>query len=160
MLAALHGLTRDELFEARQLLEVGAAALAAERATPEQLVEMAEHVAGMFAGLADPQQHLEHDVAFHRAVAGGANTVAIGALIEMVSAIFFELRKASIERAVDLRESAEQHRRVYHAIRARDSEAARAAMAEHLRSAQASLAAEEQRARAGEPPAGGPEGAA
>src|SRR5262249_54370800 len=36
-LAALHGFTRDEMYEARRILEVEAAALAAERATPDQL---------------------------------------------------------------------------------------------------------------------------
>ena len=66
LLAALHGLTRDELFEARRLLEVGVAGLAAERATPEQIAAMADAVAGMFAGLGDPPEHLAHDVRFHR----------------------------------------------------------------------------------------------
>ena len=50
---------------------------------------------------------------------------------------------APIERAHDLGDSAEQHRRIYLAIRARDPERARAAMADHLRSAQAAQAAEE-----------------
>src|ERR671924_2179624 len=36
-LAALHGFTREEMYEARRLLEVGAAGLAASRATPEQI---------------------------------------------------------------------------------------------------------------------------
>jgi GntR family transcriptional repressor for pyruvate dehydrogenase complex len=36
-LAALHGFTREEMYETRRVLEVGAAGLAAERATPEQL---------------------------------------------------------------------------------------------------------------------------
>ena len=36
-LAALHGFTREEMFEARRILEVGAAGLAAERATPDQI---------------------------------------------------------------------------------------------------------------------------
>src|SRR6266536_5073432 len=37
LLAALHGFTREDMYEARRLLEVGAAGMAAERATPEQL---------------------------------------------------------------------------------------------------------------------------
>jgi len=145
MLAALHGIGRDELFEARRLLEVGVAGLAAERATPDQLAAMADEVAGMFAGLGDPHEHLTHDVRFHRAVAAAANNGAVGALIEMVSGLFFELRRSSIEHAADLRESAEQHRRVYLAIRARDPEKARQAMTEHLLSAQSNQAAESAR---------------
>jgi GntR family transcriptional repressor for pyruvate dehydrogenase complex len=61
----------------------------------------------------------------------------------MVAALFFDQRRRSIERARDLGESAEQHRRIYLAIRARDAERARAAMADHLRSAQANQAAEQ-----------------
>ncbi len=147
LMAALHGLTRADVFEARRLLEVGVAGLAAERATPEQLATMADEVAGMFAALDDPPEHLLHDVRFHRAVAGAAKNPVVGALIEMVSAIFFEQRRRSIENARDLRESAEQHRRVYNAIRARDPEEARAAMSEHLSTALAAQDSEEERRR-------------
>ena len=52
-LAALHGFTRDEMFEARRALEVGVAGLAAERATDEQIATIAEEVTGMFASLDD-----------------------------------------------------------------------------------------------------------
>jgi GntR family transcriptional repressor for pyruvate dehydrogenase complex len=142
LLAALHGVTRDQLFEARRLLEVGVAGLAAERATAEQVAVMADHVAGMFASLEAPQEHLSHDVGFHRAVAAGAHNPAVAALIEMVSGLFFEQRRRDVEKAKDLRESAELHRRIYQAIRARDAERARAAMSEHLLGAQAAQAAE------------------
>ena len=56
--------------------------------------------------------------------------------MEMVAAQFYELRKETVERARDLRESAEMHRRIFRAIRARDAGAARLAMTEHLQSAQ------------------------
>src|SRR5215207_318922 len=48
-LAALHGFTRDEMYEARRILEVGAAGLAAERSTAEQVATLAEEVASLFA---------------------------------------------------------------------------------------------------------------
>src|SRR5262245_22733465 len=41
-LAALHGFTGEEMYEARRILEVGAAGLAAERATAEHLATLAE----------------------------------------------------------------------------------------------------------------------
>src|SRR6187397_1297767 len=47
-LAALHGFTRTEMYEARRILEVGVAGLAAERATPEQIAAMAGDVASLF----------------------------------------------------------------------------------------------------------------
>ena len=145
MLAALHGLTRDQLFEVRRLLEVGVAGLAAERAEPEDMAVMADEVAGMFSSVDDPLQHLAHDMCFHRAVAAGARNPAVGVLIEMVASLFFEQRRRSIEGARDLRESAEQHRGIYLAIRGRDAEKARTAMTEHLVSAQANQMAERSR---------------
>ncbi len=87
MLAELHGFSYEHMFETRSVLEVGAAGLAAERATGEQLATMAEEIAEMFAALKDPQLFLVHDVAFHRAVAAASGNPTLATLVEMVSAI-------------------------------------------------------------------------
>src|SRR5216684_7576215 len=71
MLAELHRFTPNEMFEARKLLEVGLAGLAAQHATDDHLATMAEEVTEMYATLDDPQQYLIHDIRFHRAVAAG-----------------------------------------------------------------------------------------
>ena len=135
LLASLHRLTAAEMFEARLVLEVGVARLAARHATADELAAMADEVSEMFASLEDPKAFLVHDVRFHRAVAAGCGNRVLAALMEMVSAQFYELRKQTIGRARDLKESAEMHRRIYRAIRARDREAAQAAMTEHLEAA-------------------------
>src|SRR5215470_4337642 len=44
LMAALHGFTSDEMFEARLALEMSIAAFAAERATSEQMTLMAEEI--------------------------------------------------------------------------------------------------------------------
>ncbi len=140
-LAALHGFTRDQVFEARKVLEVGAAGLAAERGLADRLAPMAEEVTGMFASMTDPQTFLVHDVRFHRAVAAASANPVLLALVEMVSSLVYETRRETVERAHDLKESAEMHRRIYQAIRDRDPERARAEMTHHLdlaRMAQAS----------------------
>jgi len=143
-LAALHGFTRDEMFEARRMLEVGTAGLSAERAAPEQMTTIAEEVASMFASLDDPQQYLVHDVQFHRAVAAGSQNPVLATLIDTVAELVYETRRLTVERAKDLKESAEMHRRIYRAIRAHDSELARREMAEHLDMARQAQAGEEQ----------------
>jgi GntR family transcriptional repressor for pyruvate dehydrogenase complex len=143
-LAALHGFTRDEIFEARKILEVGAAGLAAERALTDRLAPMAEEVTGMFASLTDPQTFLVHDVSFHRAVAAAGGNPVLLALVEMVSSLVYETRKLTVERAHDLKESAEMHRRIYQAIRDRDPKRAREEMARHLDLARMAQASEEQ----------------
>ncbi len=149
LLASLHGFTQNEMFEARLVLEVGVAGLAAEHTSAEQLATMAEEVTEMFAALDDPAAFLLHDVRFHRAVAAGCGNRVLAALMEMVSAQFYELRKETISHARDLRESAEMHRRVYRAVRSRDPEAARAAMHEHLKTAQHAQLLERERDGAG-----------
>jgi GntR family transcriptional repressor for pyruvate dehydrogenase complex len=146
LLAALHGIGFGRLFEARRVLEVGTAALSAERATGDQVAAMSDEITGMYASLDDPQAFLLHDVRFHRAVALGAKNPVLGALIEMVASLHYEQRRATVERAREsLRESADMHRRIYQAIRSRDPESARAAMDEHLRLAQAAQASEEEK---------------
>jgi GntR family transcriptional repressor for pyruvate dehydrogenase complex len=133
-LAALHGFTRDDMYEARRILEVEAAGLAAERVTSDHLATLAEEVAGLFANRDNPHLFLVHDINFHRGVADAAKNPIVGALVGMVSALYYERRRATAERASDrdLRDAAEAHRRIYQAIRNRDPERARKAMNEHL----------------------------
>ena len=133
-LAALHGFTREEMYEARRILEVGAAALAAERAAPDQMATLADEVAGLFAALDDPQVFLVHDINFHRTVAAASGNPIVASLVEMVSALYYERRRETAARASDrdLRDAAEMHRRIYQAIRARNADAARLAMQAHL----------------------------
>ena len=52
---------RDEMFEARRMIEVGVAALSATRATGEQIAAIAEEVTSMFASLDNPHDFLRHD---------------------------------------------------------------------------------------------------
>src|SRR5512145_716547 len=132
LLAALHGLTIDGMYDARLLLEVGVAALAAEHASPEQIATLADEVSEMFASVSDPQAFLRHDVKFHQAVAAGCGNRVLAAIVEMVSAQFYEQRRETAALGRDLNESAEEHRRIFRAIRKGDAVAARQAMSEHL----------------------------
>ena len=88
----------------------------------------------MFATRDNPNQFLVHYINFHRAGGDAAKNPIVGALVGMVSALYYERRKATAQRASDsdLRDAAEAHRRIYQAIRAHDGEGARRAMSEHL----------------------------
>ena len=144
VLAALHGMSPEQMFEARCVLEVSAAGLAAERATMDQVAGLAEEVSGMFAAVDDPDTFLAHDVRFHRAVATASGNPVLASLVEMVSRLFFESRRRPNRTAEQLREMAIIHRNIYQAVRARDPERARSEMGSHLpRSRQA--AAERRR---------------
>ena len=145
-LAALHGFSRDEMYEARRVLEVSAAGLAAERASAEHMAAIAEEVASLFASIDDPQAFLVHDIRFHRAVAAASGNPILGALVEMVSALYYERRRETAARATDrnLRDAADLHRSIYQAIRTHDVDRARTIMNEHLLHSAAFQAEEEQ----------------
>jgi GntR family transcriptional repressor for pyruvate dehydrogenase complex len=143
-LAALHGFTREEMYEARRILEVGAAGLAAERATPDELATLADEVSGMFASITERQVFLVHDVNFHRGVAAASGNPIVAALVEMVSAMYYERRVQTAARAAesDMKDAAEAHRRIYQAIKARNVDEARQHMNAHLIQASAHQAKE------------------
>ena len=141
-LAALHRPSRGEMYEARGILEVEAAGLAAARATADQTATLAEEVASLFASLDDPVRFLDHDVAFHRAVAAASGNPVVASLVGMVASLYHDRRRVTAAQASDrdLRDAAGRHRRIYRAIRAHDPVAARAAMRDHLVRAGASQA--------------------
>jgi GntR family transcriptional repressor for pyruvate dehydrogenase complex len=136
LLAALHGFTQDEIFEAREHLEVLVAGLAAVRATPEHLATMAEELANTFSTLDNPQQFLLHDIRFHRALAAASGNPILATLVGMVSAMHYDRRRQTVNSAGWLRAGADMHQRIYRAIRARKPDEARAAMREHILQAQ------------------------
>lgn len=136
LLAALHGYTRKEMFEARRTLEVGIAGLAAERAQGEALAAIADEVTGMYASFDDPQAFLVHDIKFHRAIGAASGNPILASIVEMVSGLFYELRRGTANRARDLRPIADMHHRIYKAIREHAPAKAAALMNEHLMAAE------------------------
>ena len=114
------------------------------RQQPSEAPDIAVDSASWFAWLNDPQQFLVHDVAFHRAVAAASGNPTLATLVEMVSAILYERRRNTIERAHDFNEALELHRRVYKAIRSHKPDEAREAMREHIVRAQRAFALEEK----------------
>ena len=142
-LAALHGITRRQMFEARMALEVTVASLAAERADAESLIPISEETTAMFASLERPDPFLDHDIQFHRAIAAAAGNPVLAAMVDMVSAMFLRIRRRTIGHATDLRIAAEEHRNIYLAIRSNDPARARQAMIDHLRRAESAQVAED-----------------
>jgi GntR family transcriptional repressor for pyruvate dehydrogenase complex len=142
--AALHRFTRDQMFQARLVLEVAVAGLAARHAAPEDMIAISEEATGMFASLDDPQAFLGHDISFHRAVAAASGNPVLSALVNMVAEQFREQRQRSIDRAHDLKQAADEHRAIYVALRARDADRASRAMREHLERAYRTQAEEDE----------------
>ena len=118
----------EELTEARRVIEVRLAALAAERATPEQVQTLRRAVERMEAAAANPYDYPDADVDFHLAVAEAAgNRYLLRAMLDIRSLLRQDMElgvEAAIRRFGDLRISIESHRRLVEAIEARDAEAA------------------------------------
>ena len=144
VLGALHGFLPWQMFEARLVLEASIAALAAERSSEEFIAELAEEVAEMYASLDDPQQYLIHDIRFHRTIARAAGNPILATLMETITSNLYDKRRLTVERSLDLKESAEMHREIFRAIRSRNPQAARHAMERHLNLARMAQAAEQK----------------
>src|SRR5687768_4184572 len=128
LLARLYGFTDDEMFEARRHLEVGVAALAAERASVADLAAMRAEIAGMANALHQPQRYLVHDMGFHRTVARSSGNPILAALVELIATILYQQRRQTVAGALDLAPSLAMHQRIYRAIAAGNPTRARDAM--------------------------------
>lgn len=146
-MGALHGFQSWQMFEARIILESDLAALAAERGKEEHHAALADEVAEMFAAMTNPGDYLIHDVLFHRIIAQASGNPILAAIMETVTSSMYDKRRKTVERATDLRESAEMHRAIYRAVRARKPLEARKLMEQHLKMAQAAQGMEHPKDR-------------
>jgi GntR family transcriptional regulator, transcriptional repressor for pyruvate dehydrogenase complex len=132
LLGALHGFKPWQMFEARMLLESNLAALAADRGKEEHFTALAEEVAEMYATINDPVEYLIHDIRFHRTIAQASGNPILAALMETITTALYDERRKTVELSRDLKDSAEKHREIYRAIRARNAPEARKVMESHL----------------------------
>jgi GntR family transcriptional repressor for pyruvate dehydrogenase complex len=136
LFAALHGIPQQELFETRRVIEVDLAGLAAARACGDELAAISEEVMEMFASFDDVHRFLVHDIRFHRAVAAAARNPLLAAIMEMVADLFYDQRKTTVDRWRGAPDAADQHRKIYQAIKEGDVAKARLEMGIHLKWAQ------------------------
>jgi GntR family transcriptional repressor for pyruvate dehydrogenase complex len=120
------------LAEAREILEPEIAALAAKRATKENLDAIRHAVAMMDTSLDDADAFVEADLQFHLALAHATQNPLIPMLIDPVVDLLREERKLTFKHGGAARGQA-HHKKILDAILRRDAEAARAAMRAHLK---------------------------
>ncbi|WP_182900148.1 FCD domain-containing protein [Microbispora sp. H10830] len=134
-------LSMREVIDTRVMIEQWAAARAAAASTPAAstpaasahtaTARMAEAIAAMDAA-GDPAEFVEHDIAFHLALAEAAGNRLITAVMR---ALRDALRRYAVDAVVRLGETGGlqgDHRRIHRAIEDGDAGAAAAAVAEHL----------------------------
>ena len=122
-----------ELLELRRLIETGAAALAAARASDSDIARMLAEFERMEASVGDLERFTDADVAFHDALLAATGNHLLTRLIATIGPILRFGRVISLKRRPDgPSDSQRGHRLVLDAVRAGDAEAARLAMREHL----------------------------
>jgi DNA-binding FadR family transcriptional regulator len=121
-----------DLVELRQLIEPGAARLAAARATLADLERIERAAKAMAAAVGDPAQYCEADVEFHFAVVAASDNLLFTSFANLVSdflRLSFELQQNALNDSDNrIEDDAANHLRVYQAICDGDGEAAHEAM--------------------------------
>ena len=123
--------TRD-LVEIREILEPEIAALAAVRATDEDIETLQAAVCAMDNALDDPDIYIEADLEFHLALAHGTGNALILVLIDTLIDMLREHRKRAASVEGGLERGQPFHIDMMDAVKGRDPNRARDSMRAHL----------------------------
>jgi GntR family transcriptional repressor for pyruvate dehydrogenase complex len=123
----------SSLVEVREILEPEIAALAAVRATEENLNSLREAVAVMDAAKRDPDAYIEADLDFHLELAEAAANPLILSLIDSIIGVLREQRMRIFEVDGGPDRGQYHHKKILEAMEHQDAQGAREAMRAHLR---------------------------
>jgi len=128
------GAISEKLIEARQMIEVGAAQLAAVRRTDDDLAELAELLDEMraAAGAGDTEQFVTADIAFHEVVMRASGNAFVPLLFEPFGRLLIEGRRQTSAVPQIRTNAIAHHESVLEALRGGDPEQARGAMEDHM----------------------------
>jgi GntR family galactonate operon transcriptional repressor len=122
-----------ELLELRRMIELEAAALAATRATPQDIEAMQSALASLDRSLDDPARFTQGDIAFHDAILRATRNHLVPRLFDLLRPLLEFGREISVStRPQGPTVSQAGHRAVFEAIRDGSPADARKAMEEHL----------------------------
>jgi GntR family transcriptional regulator, transcriptional repressor for pyruvate dehydrogenase complex len=121
-----------ELIEARRVLEIELAGLAAERATAEEIGAIEDALVEMEATQQDIERYIDSEIQFHLAIARAAHNHVLLDLLQTLQYIVRRWMVQSIEEFEGRPSSIHEHVPIRDAIKAHDLARARTAMSEHL----------------------------
>jgi GntR family transcriptional regulator, transcriptional repressor for pyruvate dehydrogenase complex len=127
--------TIQQIYDVRRTIEMRTVALAALRRLDVEAQEIASHAAGMRTNFLRPEQAMEHDIAFHAAIAVASRNPlfalivgSFGVITRQTWRIGWDSRRTDDQRLA----SVGCHERIAAAIGARDASAAEVEMATHF----------------------------
>ena len=129
--------TLHELMELRFMVEPEAAALAAERATDEELANLRPLLDPSFNISMD--QHVEADTNFHHGIVQATHNAVLLTVMSSVIDLLRESRRITFQAPGAIPRGASWHNAIIEALENREPEAARQAMIGHLTQVQAAL---------------------
>ena len=132
MMLETRRVTIDELLEARMLVEVPLAGLAAYRADAEALAEIRAAVAESRANLHDRGELRRADIRIHSAIAGAGGNRVVEAFMQWTLDVLQPSLTAIIEHAVVESAIVDQHEALLRALERGDPVRAERAMREHV----------------------------
>ena len=121
-----------ELFEARKIVEIGIAGLAAQRITEEELAELEAGLARSRETLDHPVDFLHADEQLHKTITKAARNPIMSRVIDSISRLLLLSRSRTVEVLSIRAQTIEDHRAIVAALKKRDVEAAKQAMLQHL----------------------------
>lgn len=121
-----------ELFEARHLLEPAIAALAARRASREEIAEMERILDEQAREVVHGRTGMAQDSSLHAAIAAAAHNRAIVRIVNALVDLLAQSREESLHTPGRPKRSHQDHRRILGAIRRGDEAGAHKAMLDHL----------------------------
>lgn len=131
-----------DLVEVRAHLEVFIAGLAAERHTPEDVTALWAAVDTMRGAGSDVARYIEGDYEFHRALAKATGNEVLISLSHSFRALLQVWSARCVEEEKDTARLAAEHQPIVRAVERDRVDAARSAMAKHMKTANARLVRE------------------
>jgi GntR family transcriptional repressor for pyruvate dehydrogenase complex len=125
----------QQIYDVRRTIEMRTVSLAALRRLDVEAETIAAHAAAMRKAFSTPPEVMEHDIAFHGAIAVASRNPLFALVVGSFGLVTRQTWRIGWEsRATDAQRmaSVECHERIAAAIEARDPRAAEAAMAQHF----------------------------
>jgi GntR family transcriptional repressor for pyruvate dehydrogenase complex len=130
-----------DLFEMRCLVEPGIAALAAERATPADILRLKEICAAQEQQIKRETSAVDSDAAFHLTIGRATHNAALQRLVASILEILKPIREKSLQTPGRAHKSLASHREILVAIERHDPELARQAMQRHIQAVEQNVLA-------------------
>jgi GntR family transcriptional regulator, transcriptional repressor for pyruvate dehydrogenase complex len=123
---------QTKLFEVRRVVEPDLAALAARRASPEQIAKMREALQEQEAAVKQGDTGMKAESTFHFLLAEAAGNDVLLRIVDSLMDLLRETRETSLQTGGRPANSLKQHKAILRAIEARDPLTAERRMREHI----------------------------